>query len=110
MNRSPNRFLRMPPSPRTASVTSRPRTPGGDVGEARGGMAPEWPLGDASAGPSIRYPPPALELANPVRRLASVQLGHGGGVEHPPADPRVAEMRLPRVLLSDVGESRGDSA
>ncbi len=31
MNRSPRLLRRIPPSPRTASVTSRPRTPGGQT-------------------------------------------------------------------------------
>ena len=31
MNRSPSRLRRIPPSPRTASVTSSPRTPGGQT-------------------------------------------------------------------------------
>ncbi len=31
MNRSPMALRRMPPSPRTASVTNRPRTPGGQT-------------------------------------------------------------------------------
>ena len=31
MKRSPSLLRRMPPSPRTASVTSRPRTPGGQT-------------------------------------------------------------------------------
>ena len=31
MNRSPSLLRRIPPSPRTASVTSSPRTPGGQT-------------------------------------------------------------------------------
>ena len=31
MNRLPSLLRRIPPSPRTASVTSRPRTPGGQT-------------------------------------------------------------------------------
>ena len=54
--------------------------------------------------------PQQLELADPVRRLLGVELGHPRVVEHLAADHRVAEVGLPAVAVVDVAERRGDAA
>ena len=74
----------------------------------------EWPPNGRwrirpSVGP-VEDRAPQLELADAVRRLHGVELGHPRVVQELAADHRVAEVDLPRVRRGDVGERRGDAA
>ena len=84
--------------------------PVADVGEARVGVAAERPLEDPPVAGPVEDGSPVLELADPVRRLLGVELGHPRVVEHLAADHRVAEVGLPAVAVVDVAQRRGDAA
>jgi hypothetical protein len=53
---------------------------------------------------------PLLELANAIRGLFRVQLGHPPLVQVLPAAHRVGEVRLPRVAVVDVAHRSGHAA
>ena len=73
-------------------------------------VAAERPLEDPAVAASGRRRRPTLELADAVRRLLRVELGHARVVEQLAADHRVAEVGLPGVGGGDVAERRGDAA
>ena len=74
------------------------------------GVAAERPLEDAAVAGPVEDRAPLLELADAVRRLLRVELGHPRVVQHLAADHRVAEVGLPGVAVVDVAERRGDAA
>ena len=74
------------------------------------GVAAERALQDAAVAGAVEDGAPALELADAVGGLLGVELGHAPVVEQLAADHRVAEVRLPGVLLGHVGQRRGDAA
>ena len=84
--------------------------PVADMGEARMGVAAERPLEDPPVPGPVEDRAPALELADAIRCLLCVELGHPRVVEHLAADHRVAEVDLPGVVGVDVAERRGDPA
>ena len=84
--------------------------PVADVGEAGVGVAAERALEDATVGGPVEDGAPQLELADAIRRLDGVELGHPRVVQELAADHRVAEVDLPRVRRGDVGERRRDPA
>ena len=84
--------------------------PVADVGEARVRVAAERALEDPPVAGPVEDRAPGLELADPVRRLLGVELGHPRVVEQLAADHRVPEVDLPRVGLGDVAERRGHPA
>ena len=84
--------------------------PVADVGEPRMRVAAERALEDPPVVGPVEDRAPGLELADPIRRLLGMELGHPRVVEQLAADHRVAEVDLPRVLLGDVTERRGDPA
>ena len=84
--------------------------PVADVGEPRVGVPAERSLEDPAVLRPIEDRAPGLELADPVRGLLGVELGHPGVVEELAADHRVAEVGLPPVLGVDVAQGRRDPA
>ncbi len=83
--------------------------PVADVGEARVRVATERALEDPAVVGPVEDGAPPLELANPIRRLGRVELGHARVVQQLAADHRVAEVDLPRVAGGHVGQRRGDA-
>ena len=81
-----------------------------DVGEPRIGVAAEGALEDPPVAGPIEDRPPELELADAVRSLLRVQLGHPRVVHELAADHRVAEVDLPVVALVDMGHCGGDAS
>ncbi len=65
-------------------------------------MAAEGALEDPPVAGAIEDRAPGLELADPVRRLLGVELGHPRVVDQLPADHRVAKVDLPAVPVVDV--------
>jgi hypothetical protein len=84
--------------------------PVADVGEARVGVPAERALHDLPIAGPVEDRAPELELTDPFRGLLGVQLRHAPVVEHLSADHRVAEVRLPRIGGSDVGQRGGDAS
>ena len=83
--------------------------PVADVGETRVRVAAERALEDPAVGGPVEHGAPQLELADPVRRLGRVELGHPRVVQQLAADHRVAEVHLPRVPGGHVGQRRRDA-
>ena len=73
------------------------------------GVAAERPLEDPPVAGPVEDGAPRLELADAVRRLLGVELGHARVVEELAADHRVAEVGLPGVVGVDMAERRGDA-
>ena len=84
--------------------------PVADVGQPRMGVAAERPLEDPPVAGPVEDRAPQLQLADAVRRLLGVELGHPRVVQQLAADHRVAEVGLPAVAVVDVTERRGDAA
>src|SRR6185503_13079364 len=80
------------------------------VREARIAMAAEVTLADQAVLRAIEHRTPLLELADALRRLPRVQLGHAPDVEELAAAHRVAEVDLPVVARVDVAHRRGHAA
>jgi hypothetical protein len=70
----------------------------------------EGALQDAAIPRPIEHGPPVLQLANAIRRLLGVELGHARVVQQLAPDHGVPEVGLPPVLRVDVGERRRDAA
>ena len=80
------------------------------MGQPRVGVPAERSLEDSAVLRPIEDRAPGLELADAVRSLPGVELGHPGVVEELAADHRVAEVGLPPVLGVHVGQGRRDPA
>ena len=70
----------------------------------------EVALEDAAVRGAIEQRAPGLQLADPVRRLLGVQLGHAPVVDVLAAAHRVGEMHPPVVAVVHVGQRRRDPA
>jgi hypothetical protein len=80
------------------------------MGQARVRVPAERSLQDPAVPCPVEHGSPGLELTDPVRGFHRVELGHSRVVQQLPADHRVPEVRLPRVLGVNVGEGRRDAA
>ena len=80
-----------------------------DVREPRIAMAAEVALEDPAVLRAVEDRAPGLELADAIRRLLRVQLGHAPVVHVLAAAHRVGEVHLPAVAVVDVGERRRDA-
>ncbi len=78
--------------------------------QPRVGVPAEVALDDPPVGRPVEERAPRLELADAVRRLLGVQLGHAPVVQVLAAAHRVGEVDLPAVALVDVGQRGGHAA
>src|SRR5256885_2113817 len=116
MKRSPALLRRMPPSPRTASLTRMAWTPGGqtiavaNMAKALEGVAAESALQNVALLGAVEEGAPLLEFADAVGRFLGVKLGHAPIVEKFSAPHGVAKMSFPVIRGIHVGHGRGDAA
>ncbi len=81
-----------------------------DVRESWILVAAEVALQDAAIAGAIHHGAPRLQLANAIRRLLGVQLGHAPVVEVLAAAHGVGEVHAPIVPGVDVGQRSRDAA
>ena len=81
-----------------------------DVGQPGVAVAAEVALEDQAVRRAVEERAPRFELADAVRRLLGVELGHPPVVEDLAAAHGVAEVHLPVVLGVDVAHRRGHAA